>query len=202
MIRFIVTIAVSSLLVSSCQKETKPTDPATPKDPIVDEVGEVAIASVTLLEDCPDAVSGSQEVREYAGDMDRESMTEDYVEPCRQSTIQFAVTGQGATPADLRIVALRLLGPNGATLDTLKTRSPSIWRENGYAAWDQVVPPKTDVKASYKLSLGNWSKVEKSLGGSSYGPVFVIEADIEIGSLRKTIRSSQVVREPVEMIDT
>ena len=202
MLRLIPIIAASALIVLSCQKESKPNEPATPQRTPVEEVAEVIIASVTLLEDCLDEASAVEEKEQAADDMDRESMPEGYSEPCRQSTMQFAVTGQGETSANLRIVEVRLLGPKGATLDTLKTRSPSIWQENRYSPWDQVILPKTDVKASYKLSLGNWSKVEQSLGGSSYGPKFLVEADIDIGGVRKTVRSSHVVREPAEMIDT
>lgn len=202
MTRIISIFAITVILASSCQNESKVEDPAIPptKVPekvaaqVPEKVAEVAIASVTLLEDCPDAAKVTSD-----SDMDSE---EGYIEPCGQSTMQIAVTGQGEASATLEIVEVRLLDPKGSPLEIIKSREPTIWKDNGYTPWDQVVLPKTNVKVSYKLSLGDWSKVEKTLGGSSYGPKFFIEADVEIGGVRKTIRSNKVARVSPEIVDT
>jgi len=219
MTRLLPLFALTALAASACQKESKPTDPVAPPTapvevPEVIEVAEVAIASVTMLEDCPDpakveaATEKEQrpEAKRAQGAVAQDEMEGDsaygYVEPCGQSTMQIAVTGQGDFSSKLKLVEVRLLGPNDEILGIIAARSPTIWNNNGYLPWDQVVQPKTDVKASYKLSLDNWGKIEKNLGRSSYGPMFLIEADIDIGGVRKTIRSSQAPREPMEMIET
>lgn len=221
MTRLISLVALSTLAAGACQKETKPTEPVAPAEtmvveaPVVKSPAVVTIASVTLLEDCPEAkrvmpareeergktapkrsaVEGEMVEGDIAeGDMDRVR-----VQPCGQSTMQMAITGQGEMSSALNIVAVRLLDAAGTRLDTLKARSPTIWKDNGYVVWDQIVRPKTDVKAR---SIGDWSKVEKALGASSYGRMYTIEVDIEMGGVAKTIRSSQAPREPMEMIET
>jgi hypothetical protein len=84
----------------------------------------------------------------------------------------------------------------------METRKPKIWKADGYGAWDETILPKTDVKASYKLSLPNWSQVQGKIEGNTYNTMFKLEADIEIDGVPKTIRSGDVVREQTEMIDT
>lgn len=209
--KLIPIFALTALSASACQKESKPADEATPPTPAPVKVAEVTIASVTMLEDCKDEPAAeeeqeSQEAKRAPAEGSSLAMEMDeakgYVEPCRQSTMQLAVTGQGDASAPLKIVQVRLLGPKGATLDVIETRGPTIWKDNGYSSWDQVVLPKTDVKAAYKLTLDDWATIEKNLGGNSYGPMLSVEADIEIGGVKKTIKSSQVTREPVEMIET
>ncbi len=186
----------------SCQKENAaaPTPPTNPPAPVPVNVANVSIASVTILEDCAD-----EDPHEgLAEDSDREDSDseEGWVQPCRQSTMQIAITGQGHVSSNFSIKEVRLLGPEDAVLGVVTAREPSLWNGHAYIAWDQLVVPSTDVKASYKLSLGDWSAIEKALGKSSYGPLFVIEADVAIGAVPMTIRSGKVAREPVEMIDT
>ena len=181
----------------SCQKENAatPAPPTNPPAPVPVTVANISIASVTILEDC---------VNEALDEgLTEDSDSEDgWVQPCRQSTMQIAITGQGAVTSNFTIKEVRLLGPDDAVLSVVASREPSLWNGSQYSSWDQKVAPKTDIKASYKLSLGDWSSIEKALGRNSYGPLFVIEADVAIDAVPMTIRSGKVAREPVEMIDT
>jgi hypothetical protein len=200
MYRILPILTICAMAAISCQKEnaaapTPPTNPPAPT-PVPVAAADVSIASVTILEDCPDAPSESAGVTE---DSDSE---EGWVQPCRQSTMQIAIRGQGDVASNFAVREVRLLGADDAILGVVKTRGASLWNGTRYSQWDQTVAPSTDVKASYKLSLGDWSAIEKALGKSSYGPLFVIEADVSIGAVPLTIRSSKVAREPVEMIDT
>lgn len=211
--RLLAILSIATLSTAACQKESggsaPPTKTPVPK-PVV--VASVAISSAALQENCPDekpAPEGDapessmkpggekEEEKRAQGDMDA-----DYYEPCMQSSMQIAITGQGESSSKFAIQEVRLLGPKGAVLGTIKTRGASIWKDNGYAAWDQVIAPSTDVKASYKLTLSDWSAIEKKLGTGSYGAIYMLEADVEIDGVTKTIRSGQVSRERVEMIET
>lgn len=200
---------LSSLLLllalgsASCQKEKESKTPVdTPKGlPDKSLVAEVSIASVVILEDCPDTDGHSAAVEEMA-DQDREDSADYLGMPCSQSSMQIAVTGQGETSSKLKIAAIRLLGPKGQNLGTLVPRAPTIWKAEAYSAWDEMIMPKTDVKASYKLSVPNWTAVQSKLGGSTFGPLYRLEADIMIGDVTKTVRSAEIVREQVEMVDT
>ena len=82
-----------------------------------------------------------------------------------------------------------MLGPKGQDLGTLSPRAPTIWKAEGYSAWDEMIMPKTDVKASYKLSAPNWADVQSRLGGSTYGPLYRLEVDIMIGAAREAVRA-------------
>jgi hypothetical protein len=208
-------IATSS---SSCQKERESETPADSPQELPEKavVAEVSIASVSLVEDCPDPApkaaaddknvdQGARAAEMEVADLessDSDDARSGYGMPCSQSTMQIAITGQGEASSKLSIVAIRLLGPKGEQLGTMQSRLPTIWKAEGYSAWDEMIMPKTDVKASYKLSAPNWGEVQKKLGGSSYGPLFRVEADIKIDGVTKTLRSSEIVREQIEMIDT
>lgn len=202
-------VATSS---SACQKERESETPAeTPQELPKKVVAEVSIASVSLLENCPDAApkaAADDKAVEHAGlaaDMeaaDSDEFGTGYAMPCSQSTMQLAITGQGGASSKLSILAIRLLGPKDEVLGTLQPRLPMIWGETSYSPWDETILPKTEVKASYKLSAPDWGEVQKKLGGSSYGPLFRLEADIKIDGETKTLRSSEVTREHTEMIDT
>lgn len=203
--------SLSSLLLlvalgsASCQKEKEAKTPIDSPKELLEKaaMAEVSIASVSILEDCPDAEADSLTEDDMA-DQDREADGDGYGGdmPCSQSSMQIAITGQGAASSKLAIKTIRLLGPKGQTLGTLAPRAPTIWKAAGYAAWDEMILPKTDVKASYKLSVPNWNEVQQKLEGSTYGPLYRLEADIMIGETTRTVRSAEVVREQTEMIDT
>ncbi len=217
------TFASLALLASAaCQKESTSSEtPPTPSpEPVPTKVAEVSISSVTVQQDCPDpkpepeaepameeaksatmtkAAAMAEEADEDVAEGDSEF---GYAPPCVQSMMQISITGQGKNSSKFAVKEVRLLGPNDKKLTVVPTRAPSIWKDNTYAAWDETVAPSTDVKASYKLGFRSWYEVEKALGGSSYGPMFVIEADVSIDGVAKTIRSASIVREPEEMVET
>jgi hypothetical protein len=212
MIRRISLIALlAAFSTSSCQKEreSKGRD-ETPKElPKNVKVADVAISSVSISEDCPDTepkaasnakAAPSEDMGVSAEEMDSDS--EYGGMPCSQSSMQLAITGQGNSSSQFGIVAIRLLGPKGEFVGTLEPRLPKIWKAKGYAAWDQIIMPKTDVKASYKLALPNWSEVQDKIEGSTYNTIFRLEVDIFIGSVPRILRSSEFVREQSGMVDT
>ncbi len=210
--RLLPIIGIAALSTVACQKESSTSTPPTPTPtpaPVPVVLAEVAVASVTVQQDCPDPqpakpaameksmAAPSEDMDEAMGDV-----SENYVAPCTQSSLQIAITGQGETSSEFSIKEVRILGPKGKTLDVIGSRLPTIWKDNTYVPWNQVILPKTDVKASYKLGFRGWRTVEETLGGSSYGPAFIVEADVEVGGTTKTIRSAPVIREPEEMIQT
>lgn len=194
---------------SGCQKEREAKTPPgdTPQQlPDRGAVADVAIASVSILEDCPDSEAlvdskPDPDMADGEADMDMDGFAPGGM-PCSQSSMQISITGQGDASSKLAIKATRLLNPKGDAVGTLATRRPKIWQAEGYAPWDETIMPKTDVKASYKLSLPNWTEVQNKIEGSTYNTMFRVEADIEIDGVPKTIRSSEVVREQTEMVDT
>ena len=168
-----------------------------------------------MVEDCPDAkppgeateVEPAEDPAEEAkGRAPEASAVEGdsahgYDAPCRQSFMQIAITGQGESSFKFAVTQVRVLDGAGTKLGTVKTRMPTIWKSEGYAAWDEMVMPMNAVKASYKVSLPTWDDASKQVG-PNYGSAYMLEADVSINGVSKTIRSSPVVPEPPDMVET
>jgi hypothetical protein len=184
-------------------KEVEPPKPA--PDPI-----EIAIASVTMVEDCQDteAEAAKPSLDEAAEDMEMGAVAYDggsFEQPCEQSTLQLSITGHEGDPIAVTIDAVRLLRPDTkATLADLKTRLPTAWNGKGaYERWDGQLSGRAELKASYKLSVPSWSDVDEQLDGdSSVGHMFVLEVDVTVGGKMRTVTSPEFTRREPEMIET
>ena len=159
-----------------------------------------SIASVQLIQDCPDhksqakansalapSTGGKKEKRKH-------DSAGSFQQPCSQSTLQLAFTGQQGESSVATLRAVRLQLAEGKALGALATRMPTIWNTSGYEAWDGTIQPGADYKASYKLSVPDWSAVERTLGGSSYGQMYIVEVDVEIDGKSTTLTSPQFER--------
>jgi hypothetical protein len=166
-------------------------------------VARVAISSVQISDDCPDPVAAAPAMSPSQAPASRPPPSDSsalYDAGCLQSTIQIAFAAQGESQIALREV--RLMTPEGKTLGTIAHRLPTMWQDNSYVTWDEVLPENSDLKAAYKITPPNWQEVEKVLGSSSYGAMFVIEADFEIGGVTTTLRSNQIAREDPSIMPT
>ncbi|MBL4634269.1 MAG: hypothetical protein JKY56_10365 [Kofleriaceae bacterium] len=195
-----------ALLLCSCSKEDvnveRPTVPE--EQPVKLPKLEAAIASVQLQEDCPDApppdaLATPATVTPPPADAPAESTpaglhagTNVPPIPCVQSRIQITFTSDASQPVS--ISAIRLLSDDGKVLSAIKYRGPSIWRENRYTPWDEVVGVGKNTQASYKIAPPAWGVVETALGKGSYNTRFVVEVDINFQGKTKTIRSNSFVR--------
>jgi hypothetical protein len=175
------------------------------------------ISSVKLVQDCPDAKANSMTKpsapKTFAPSMPdakkkrskskrKGDSAGGFRQPCTQSTVQLAFAGQTGASATVSVKEVRLLSTEGKALGTMTPRAPSIWKETGYEAWDGVLSPGADHKASYKLSLPDWSAVETALGGSSYGKMYQVEVDVEIDGTLTTLTSPQVERARPQIVKT
>jgi len=186
-----------------------PTDPA--PEPADGPPGDrVAIASVHLLDDCPDP-RAEPEMRErsaaskmrpprYAGEA-----AEDSRRRCAQSMVQMAVRSD--RPGRLRIEAVRVLDPvTKRVAGTASLRQPSRWEPTSgmYAPWDERVVAGADLQTSYKLGALDLSKANAPGGPSvnTYAGPFMLEVDISIDGRRQTVRSPEFGREEPDMVRT
>lgn len=209
-----------SVLVASCSsEESKPnvnslvTAPSPTTVPALDaaaaKMAVASVASVQMSQDCPDPKTESSKAESMSMD---ESVavskgasarsTRGFVQPCTQSTVQIAFMGKGTTSATVKIGAVHLKSAEGKELATLAVRQPSLWKESGYESWDGVLAADSDHKASYKLSIPDWSALESTLGRSSYGQMYVLELEVDIGGVVSTITSPQFERVQSIMIQT
>jgi hypothetical protein len=180
------------------------------------------IASVSLVQDCPDAKAEARSMadpklnapktlapsmpapkKKQSKSKRKGDSAGGFVQPCSQSTVQLAFAGQAGASAMVSLKEVRLKSADGKALGTLAPRAPSIWTEaSGYQAWDGVLTPGADHKTSYKLGLPDWSAVETTLGGSSYGKMYTVEIDVEIDGTVTTLTSPQVERARPQIVKT
>lgn len=171
-----------------------------------------SIASARLVQDCPDAKTASAipaaeavpapkmsaKRRRKAADASGES----FRQPCTQSSVQLAFTGTSSNADAVALTEIRLLTVDGKALGTLSARSPSHWDGNVYVPWDGKLTPNSENKASYKLSIPDWSAVEAATGKGSYETMYVLEADVDIAGTVTTVRSPQFERGRPQIIRT
>jgi hypothetical protein len=97
---------------------------------------------------------------------------------------------------------LRLLTVDGKQVATVESRMPTLWKNDGYAAWDGTLTADPEHKASYQISVPDWAALEKTTGKSSYNVMFVLDVDIDVGGTVTTVRSPQFERTQPMMIRT
>lgn len=185
----------------------------------------VAVASVQLIQDCPDPAAetaagapaqGSAQSAQEAPAMpaagasakraSRMGPGSTWTPPCTQSTLQLALQNPGKTDATLRVEAVRLVDVGSKrVLGPIAARKPSVWSAEGsYKPWDERVPVAAELKIGYRLGEPDWVKVTETLGAgvNLYAQPFVLEVDVSIDGTRQTVRSPEFVREQVHMMAT
>ena len=190
----------------------------------------VAIASVQLLEDCPDPAPAavapsapkptggvSAPIVRQEGDqaMSRSSMQKrmagdtadgsSWRPPCSQSTVQLAVTSEAA--GQFRIEGVRVLAArSGKVAGSAKLRLPTLWSDkNGtYTPWDERTVAGSELKISYKLGDPDLSQAEALAGNdfNTFSGPFMLELDVSVDGERQTIRSAEFTREPPHVMVT
>ena len=182
-------------------------------EPDIDEAAKLraAIASVELLEDCPDP--------EPTADSDREERAKSSVPKdsselegqgrsgsgCTQSTLQISLAHDAAQAQRVDVVAVRLLrADTKQSLTTLRTRKPSKWNGEGvYQPWDQLVPSGGTIQVSYRLAEPDWNAVENALRDrSSFDQPYLVEVDLVMAGETTTVRSTELARLQLHVMET
>ncbi len=189
-------------------EQAPPQDPP-PSPPVTDR--HAAIASVQLLEDCPEPAAladTSASPRGPAGEgvalpgsQSRSPQMRRGPRECEQSTVQLAVRSNLA--GAFRIHAVRVLdATTHRKVGTTKLRMPTRWAESSgtYDAWDATLAAGADLNISYKL--GELEVPLDRRGGPDFNAImgpFELELDVTIAGKRAKIRSPEFGREPVRM---
>ena len=193
--------------------EYTPPPPVEPGDPVTTPpeaprgAERAAIASVQLLENCPDPADESAPAA--ASTMTRGAAAPNskapFRQPCSQSTVQLAVHSDRV--GAFRVTAVRVL--DAASLKAAGTstlRAPTRFgADTGtYTPWDERVAPGKDMTISYKLGELDLSRAAELVGPEfdSYMGPFILELDVTIGGRRQTIRSPEFRREPIHVMVT
>lgn len=182
----------------------------------------VAVASVQLQDDCPepppeaklDAPGESEDEGEMVepaspraeGKVDPSRAAEFAAKrqiQCVQSTVQLSIVSEDskALPFSIRAVRLRR-AEGGGSIETMKARTPKHWVRSAYSTWDESIPPGATLKVSYVLGAPDWAAVERALEESSYGPLYVVELEVEVAGRLQVITSPVAPRELEEDVVT
>ncbi len=147
----------------------------------------VSIASVSLADDCPDALPKNETQADICADPGCGPL-------CDQSSMHLAFVSDlvaDAAPRKVTITAARLLDADtGKVLDDLTPREPAIWTMDAYSPWDEKLT-SANVQALYKLSQPDWGTI-----GADWDASFILEVDLEIDGAKNTVKSDVVQREP------
>ena len=213
-----------------------PPPPGDPREPTVTPPTEVppatntkvAIASVQLLQDCPDPVPAAAApstptpgvsapiVRQMGDQAPSRSMQKpmagdtadgsSFRRMCSQSTVQLSVQADGVQP--FKIVAVRVLAANGKkVVGSTKLRAPTTWDDatGTYGEWQEYTAAGKDLKVSYKMGDLEFTSAAERLSGDKFntytGP-FLLEITVSAGGKRKTVRSPEFMREPPHVMVT
>lgn len=209
-------VLLSALVVPACAGHEGPPDPPSPAAQI-----EVKVASVQLVQDCSDppgdaaveaASAASMPARAPAaatpaGDVAagarlRADGPGGWSPPCTQSTMQLSIANVGDRDGALRIEAVRVLdAASRREVSKIGARKPSQWNPGGtYQPWNQVVPAGATVKVGYRLGEPDWEMTEP--GVDPFARPYVLEIDVSVDGVTRTVRSPEFVREPVHVIVT
>lgn len=208
-----------------------PGDPRSPEATPIPDV-KVAIASVQLLQDCPDPApagapspSASGRTPEPIAPVTVDSSTEEPLRAsqakrrpgqsydrdesarrmCTQSTVQLSIRSDRA--GAFKVEGVRVLDAASKKLaGPAQLRGPTLWNEtNGtYTPWDQRTLAGTEMKISYKLNDPDMSQAAALVGPdfNSYMGPFLLEVDVSVDGKQQTIRSAEFSREPPHLVVT
>jgi hypothetical protein len=191
-----------------------------PPEPVASAV-KIAIASVTLDQNCPDPeppaspppststspspatdVPPSPPAKRAAPMPPRPGEAPSAVavrRACQPSTLQVRFTNTGKAAASVRIASIQLHDVQSkSVLLPVAARLPAAFSDSGaYTPWDERLAAGTEFHASYRLTPPEWSMVESKLGGAtSRGRELELEVMFEIDGKPMTVRSPAFSRPP------
>ena len=207
---------------------TTATPEAAPPEPRAEI--KIAVASVQLIQDCPDPaeapagaaaaadstapaavppppapVAAQQEMAPGAA-AKRMAPGSNWQPPCTQSTVQLSLTNTGDREGKVRVNGIKIFDvATKRELGQITSRKPSLWNDTGvYQAWDERVAPGATVKVAYRLSDPDWEQIHKLVGETEnlYARPLLLEVDIAIDDRTQTARSPEFTRQEVHLVVT
>jgi|CXWL01.1.fsa_nt_gi hypothetical protein len=184
-------LAALLLLVMGCGPITIVLPPGQLPPPDCNGDVTVALSSVTLAQDCPDAKAAADGLWQGA-------CAENVPCPtlCRQTSMQLSFNSTRPVAANVKIVSVRLLDVNSRQeLDKLTSRAPSQWKASEYVPWDEKVLAQSALKASYKLSAPQYHTYATDSNRFAYQGTFLVEVVVDIEGEVHTL-TIEAQREP------
>lgn len=174
---------------------SKPQQPPI-KKPVPNTV-DVAIASVTLAEDCgtgpttqppAQSMSRTRPSTEFA-DMAEAPARSMAKRMCEQSSVQLRVANGTAAASDISIKKVELIDESGNVLRELTPREPSKWTGDSYQPWDGKIDAAQTLQISYSLS-----EPAVSAGGT-----YTVRVTIASAEGDKTLETKKTLEAPASL---
>lgn len=222
--RLLASFALVALLSNGCASHDNAVG-TKPEAPVKHQL-RATIASVQLIQDCPDPAnepaspavdtSAAKEKERAAAAMPPASQSVvagaarmgdsdgSFQQPCTQSTMQLSLAHDASDAQRIEVVAVRLMRGT-EVLGKIPARKPSSWSDSGsYDLWDERVPVGKEIKVSYRLGEPDWLKVQEQLGAQAdlYSQRYVLEVDLKMGDTTLTVRSPEFAREYPHVVVT
>ncbi len=163
-LRSVLALALAAAALSCGGSPEPDTTPGKQPPVTVGKKVDVAIASVTLADDCgtgPTAVPPAQpQAQVQAGDSLHEPAAKRSAgasmsmarRACEQSSVQLRVANGTDAASKVTIQKVELLDARGAKVADLTPRAPSRWADDTYQAWDEQVAASATLQVSYALT--------------------------------------------------
>ncbi len=162
----------------------------------------VAVASVQLLQDCPDDRPAAAGLRsnDEAESMSRSPSQGKMRAPPPGCSLNLSLTNAGGRAGQLKVMRVRLLDGQGKReLATVASRTPTRWDAEGYVAWDERVAGNTTSQVAYTLADAKW---KRGGAGDLYIKPYIVEVEVVIDGRKQTVRSAEFVPASHHMIQT
>ncbi len=171
----------------------------------------IAVASITLADDCPsDDKQTAMDVEPEAtlkADMDessakRKSRAKREATACVQTAVQLELRSAASAATTITLRKVELIDANGKVLGELTPRAPERWTDAGtYVAWDQSLAAGATLKASWALSAPAWETygTTKSAAAAQVYQVrltVAVDGADQIVAGQATVMSPPAINEP------
>jgi hypothetical protein len=182
-------------LLAGCWSATQPIDPEKPS------ALDVEVASVSLADDCPDAIvaqepAASSKRGPSVPSSSSVACAQGYDcsggararQSCEQTTLQLSLRSRDDAGARIQIKSVELYDAGGKRLGAMTARNPSRWTEASYLPWNERVDGRQKVTASYALSAPDWSE-----GSFDPSQTYRVRVVLAIGDEERTLEKPATV---------
>ena len=165
----------------------------------------IAVASITLADDCPNAsktaaIEAAPKAKMKA-DIDSPSTSgKSWVNrasiACVQTAVQLDLRSSATAATTIALRKVELIDATGKVLGELAPRAPDRWTDEGsYVAWDQALAAGATLKASWPLSSPDWVKYGTTKVAAA-AQVFQLRLTVAVNGADQIVAGQTTVMSP------
>ncbi len=165
----------------------------------------IAVASITLADDCPRAsqTAALEAAPKAKMKADRDSTyypggnqaTKESA-ACVQTSVQLDLRSAASAAAKITLRKVELIDASGKVLGELTPRAPDRWTDEGsYVEWDQSLAAGASLKASWALSAPAWTAYGTTKAMAA-GQVFQVRLTVAVNGADQVVARQATVLSP------